>query len=77
MLVHGGGPKGSGVLTKLRKLAPVTEVKSEELRASDFPGFVADEVRHHGAAIDKEAASFLVSGGRPGPAVPGRRRPTS
>src|SRR3954453_7030912 len=23
VLVHGGGPKGSGVLTKLRKLAPV------------------------------------------------------
>src|SRR3954454_18096193 len=61
VLVHGGGPKGSGVLTKLRKLGPVTEVKSEELRASDFPGFVADEVRHHGATIDKEAASFLVS----------------
>ncbi len=33
VLVHGGGPKGSGVLTKLRKLAPVTEVKSEELAA--------------------------------------------
>src|SRR5215207_6344373 len=61
VLVHGGGPKGSGVLTKLRKLGRVTEVKSEELRASDFPGFVADEVRHHGATIDKDAASFLVS----------------
>ena len=61
VLVHGGGPKGSGVLTKLRKLGAVTELKSEELRASDYPGFVADEVRHHGASIDKEAASFLVS----------------
>ena len=29
VLAHGGGPKGSGVLTKLRKLAAVTEVKSE------------------------------------------------
>ncbi len=61
VLVHGGGPKGSGVLTKLRKLGPVTELKSEELRASDYPGFVADEVRHHGASIDQDAASFLVS----------------
>ena len=55
------GPKGSGVLAKLRKLPAVTEVKSEELRASDFPGFVTEEVRHHGATIDKDAATFLVS----------------
>ena len=41
VLVHGGGPKGSGVLTKLRKLAGVTEAKSDELRVSDYPGFVA------------------------------------
>jgi DNA polymerase-3 subunit delta len=61
VLVHGGGPRGSGVLTKLRKLAGVTEAKSDELRASDYPGFVAEEVRHHGAAIDKDAATFLVS----------------
>jgi DNA polymerase-3 subunit delta len=61
VLVHGGGPKGSGVLTKLRKLTGVTEVKSEELRASDFPGFVTEEVRQHGASIDKDAAAFLVS----------------
>ena len=61
VLVHGGGPKGSGVLTKLRKLAGVSEAKSEELRASDFPGFVAEEVRRHGASIDKDAATFLVA----------------
>jgi|SRR5688572_10295426 len=61
VLVHGGGPKGSGVLTKLRKLPGVTEVKSEEMRASNFPGFVTEEVRLHGATIDKDAATFLVS----------------
>jgi DNA polymerase-3 subunit delta len=61
VLVHGGGPKGSGMLTKLRKLGAVTETRSEELRASDYPGFVAEEVRHHGAGIDKDAAAFLVS----------------
>ena len=60
VLVHGGGAKGSGVLNKLRKLAPVTEWKSGELKPSEFPGFVAHEFRTHGASIDNEAAGFLV-----------------
>jgi DNA polymerase-3 subunit delta len=60
VLVHGGGPKGSGVLTKLRKLASVTEVKSEELRPSEYPGFVTAEVHAHGGTIEPEAASSLV-----------------
>ncbi|GAA3537279.1 DNA polymerase III subunit delta [Nocardioides daeguensis] len=60
VLVHGGGQKGSGVLTKLRKLKTVTEHKSEELKASDYPGFVANEVRRHGAGIDREAADVLI-----------------
>lgn len=60
VLVHGGGPKGSGVLTKLRKLEAVTESKSGELRPSEYPGFVAAEVRRHGSMIDDEAASNLV-----------------
>ncbi|MEI5674565.1 MULTISPECIES: DNA polymerase III subunit delta [unclassified Nocardioides] len=60
VLVHGGGPKGSGVLTKLRKLATVTESKSGELRPSELPAFVASEVRSHGSSIDQEGAAFLV-----------------
>jgi DNA polymerase III subunit delta len=60
VLVHGGGQKGTGVLTKLRKLDGVTEVKSEELRASEYPGFVAAEVRAHGATIEQDAAVALV-----------------
>lgn len=60
VLVHGGGPKGSGVLTKLRKLGPVTESKSGDLRASEYPSFVAAEVRSHGSKIDNEAAAVLV-----------------
>ncbi len=60
VLVHGGGPKGSGTLTKLRKLGAVTESKSGELRPSEFPSFVAAEVRSHGSTIDQEAAGFLV-----------------
>src|SRR5918993_499237 len=60
VLVHSGGAKGSGVLTKLRKLPAVTEVKSEEIRASEMPGFVTSEVASHGAKIDPDAATFLV-----------------
>ena len=60
VLMHSGGPKGSGVLTKLRKLATVTESKVEELRPSEFPGFVAHEARRHGATMDREAADLLV-----------------
>lgn len=60
VLVHGGGAKGSGVLNKLRKLGSVTESKSGELRPSEYPGFVAAEVRQHGSSIDQEAAGILV-----------------
>ena len=60
VLVHSGGPKGSGVLAKLRKLPAVTEVKSEEVRANEMPGFVTSEVATHGAKIDPDAATFLV-----------------
>ena len=60
VLVHAGGQKGSGVLTKLRKIAAVTEVKSEEIRASEMAGFVTSEVATHGAKIDPDAATFLV-----------------
>lgn len=60
VLVHGGGPKGSGVLTRLRKLPLVTDARSGELRPSEFPSFVAAEVRSHGATIEPDAAEALV-----------------
>jgi DNA polymerase III subunit delta len=60
VLVHGGGPKGSGTLGKLRKLPTVVEHKAEELRPSEFPQFVGAEVRRQGGRIDPEAAGFLV-----------------
>jgi len=60
VLVHSGGPKGSGVLTKLRKLAAVTEVKSEEIKPKDMPAFVTAEAATHGARITPDAANFLV-----------------
>jgi len=60
VLAHSGGQKGSGVLTKLRKIAPVTEVKSEQLKSHELSAFVVSEVAGHGAKIDREAADFLV-----------------
>ena len=60
VLVHGGGQKGSGLLTKLRKLPSVTELKSGELKPSEYPGFVASEVRALGGRIDQEASVALV-----------------
>jgi DNA polymerase-3 subunit delta len=61
VLVHGGGQKGSGVLTKLRKLSAVTEVKSEEVKRSELTGFVSAEFAGHGARIAGDAAAFLVT----------------
>jgi DNA polymerase-3 subunit delta len=60
VLVHSGGPKGSGVLTKLRKSAGVTEVKTAALTAREFPNFVTNELRGHKVKIDADAAAFLV-----------------
>ncbi len=60
VLVHGGGQKGSGVLTKLRKLSTVTDSRTGELKASEFAAFVAHEVRRYGSSIDQEAAAFLI-----------------
>ncbi len=60
VLVHSGGPRGSGLLTKLRKLGPVTEVKSEEIKANKLPDFVRSEVARLGSRISPEACSLLV-----------------
>ncbi len=61
VLVHGGGQKGSGVLTKLRKLGPVTESKSARAQGVGVPGLRRRRgARRHGGTIDQEAAGFLV-----------------
>jgi hypothetical protein len=61
VLVHSGGAKGSGVLTRLRKQAAVTEVKSPEVKyARDFVAFVTAEFAAQGARATPEAADFLV-----------------
>ena len=60
VLAHSGGQKGSGLLTKMRKLPAVTEVKSAPLTAREFPGFVVNELRGRGVRIDPDAADFLI-----------------
>ncbi|MDQ6934563.1 MAG: DNA polymerase III subunit delta [Actinomycetota bacterium] len=60
VLVHSGGPKGAGLLGKLRKCAAVTEVKTTPLFAREYPGFVTAELRHRRVKIDPDAAEFLV-----------------
>jgi len=60
VLVHSGGPKGSGLLTRLRKAPQVNEVKSASLRPSEFSRFVSSEVRAHGSRIAEDAADLLV-----------------
>ena len=60
VLVHGGGPKGSGLLNKLRKLPAVTEHRSEAVRGREVAGFLKQEVRRHRGRIDDDAAEVLV-----------------
>ncbi len=60
VLAHSGGSRGSGLLTKLRKLGAVTEVKSAPLTAREFPGFVTNLLRGRQVRIDPDAAEFLI-----------------
>jgi DNA polymerase-3 subunit delta len=60
VLVHGGGQKGTGLLTKLRKERSVTEVKTVPLKPRELPGFVIHELRGHQVRIDDDAAEHLV-----------------
>ncbi len=60
VLVHSGGARGSGVLAKLRKLRAVTEHKCAEPKSSEFPKFVAAEVRSFGGRIEDGAIEFLL-----------------
>jgi DNA polymerase-3 subunit delta len=60
VLVHGGGPKGSGLLNKLRKLPTVSEHKSEAVRGRALGEFVQAEARRHGSRIDQDAVALLV-----------------
>ncbi|MCW2710865.1 MAG: polymerase delta subunit [Marmoricola sp.] len=60
VLAHSGGAKGSGLLTKLRKLGTVSEVRSAPLTAREYPGFVVNLLRARQVRIDPDAAEFLI-----------------
>ncbi|MEQ6902978.1 DNA polymerase III subunit delta [Nocardioides sp. YIM 152588] len=60
VLVHSGGARGSGVLTKLRKCAGVTEMKSAEIKPWEMPEFAVSEAKRLGARLDKVAAQVLT-----------------
>jgi DNA polymerase III subunit delta len=60
VLAHSGGPKGAGLLTRLRKLPAVTEVKSVPLTARELPGFVVNRLRAREVRIEPDAAGFLI-----------------
>lgn len=60
VLVHSGGQRGSGVLTKLRKQAAVTEVKTATPKGREYAAFVVEELRGHRVRIDPDAADQLI-----------------
>ncbi len=60
VLVHEGGQKGAGLLTRLRKLSAVEEHRSEKPKGNAYLDFVGIEVRSHGSRIDRDAADYLL-----------------
>ncbi len=60
VLVHSGGQKGSGLLNRLRKVASVTEHRSEAVKAGQVSQWVQTEARRHDARLEPDAADALV-----------------
>jgi DNA polymerase-3 subunit delta len=60
VLVHGGGPKGSGLLNRLRKLPTVHEHKSEAVKGRGLGEFVQAEARRHGSRVEPDGVALLV-----------------
>lgn len=60
-LVHSGGARGSGTLTKLRKVPSVVEVATGVVKGDrDFAVFVVNEFRRNKVRVEGEAAEHLV-----------------
>ena len=60
-LVHSGGQRGSGTLSKLRKLPSVTEVATGAVKGDrEFALFVVNEFRRNKVRVEGEAADHLV-----------------
>lgn len=60
VLVHPGGQKGSGLLTKLKKVPAVRTVSCEPPKAWERSRFVVAEVRRMRGQIDPDAAEHLA-----------------
>ena len=61
VLVHSGGPKGSGLLNKLRKLPDVSEHRSQSVKGQRaLAQFAQAEARHQGGRLEPDAATALV-----------------
>jgi DNA polymerase-3 subunit delta len=59
VLVHGGGPKGKGLLDKL-KTAGVEVIDCPPVKAWELPQFVSAEAKQLGTSIEPGAAQVLV-----------------
>lgn len=59
VLVHAGGNKGKGLLTKIKKTKPIT-IECAALKPGDLPDFVTREARRHRVRIDAEATRELI-----------------
>jgi DNA polymerase-3 subunit delta len=59
ILVHGGGPKGKGLLDKL-KAADVEVIDCPPVKAWELPQFVSAEAKQLGTTIEPGAAQALV-----------------
>jgi DNA polymerase-3 subunit delta len=61
VLVHSGGQKGSGLLTRLRKLPAVSEHKSQPVKGQRaLAQFAQSEARRQGGSLEPDAATALV-----------------
>ncbi len=61
VLVHSGGQRGSGLLTRLRKLGPVSEHRSQAVKGQRaLVQFTQAEARRHGGRLEPDAAAALV-----------------
>lgn len=59
VLIHDGGAKGRGLVTKLKK-AKVATRDFPRLRGKDLAGFVNAEVRHARVRADPQTVQFLI-----------------
>jgi DNA polymerase-3 subunit delta len=60
VLLHDGGQKGRGLVTKLKKIKPGIR-DFPRLKPKEFAGFVTGEARRAKVRIDPETTDFLIS----------------